>query len=632
LKQDKHKTNFNCLPTIKKGPLKLKIMKAIVPLFLILITSLTCLSMSWNPIEAKVKYIYQLSNSENLEVLKLYDNNSFEHLVYHKDLKGIIVNRNIGKFKNSNNFYTLIPTEKNFECNFYNKELFYNGDLFTTKFQSKFKQSNPLLKKVSKVKFNAPFFINPLTNELVQNDELKEKIDLDEYMNYITRFDVKEEDKLISIIKFIQENNQLILDYPSEIEELSDADIKTLVLTKKSKIQSWKFAQIVKKLSGFLTIKLHRIRGIVKSTKHFNSSRLHEWFLIENNNSLKLCDPVSGLQWMNVDPELMIMTHFPFEEKYQNLESPISMNEFESMPILEVMSERIHYIDMIPSAKRIQIKDELKLLFNNGIYKLKIYNWDENDPQNLNLETNYTTVSSGGKTMITIPIYTNNSRLFIEINDEYSVNFEVVKSIAENSEIANFYSTLPKTNFQISKKTVPQESNLNNESKVRNERLTLFDYDLIQLNVYQNEILNHPLIKKVSTYYGLRDIEGKENNQQILVFFKETGHNDVKDDETSWCSVFMAYCAKELNQKYPKSATARSWLDQGVKVKKPLPGDLVIFWRESPNSWKGHVGIYLGYDKVNDEIITLGGNQDDMVKIKKYPANQVLGYRRILTN
>ena len=93
-------------------------MKAIVPLFLILITSLTCLSMSWNPIEAKVKYIYQLSNSENLEVLKLYDNNSFEHLVYHKDLKGIIVNRNIGKFKNSNNFYTLIPTEKNFECNF----------------------------------------------------------------------------------------------------------------------------------------------------------------------------------------------------------------------------------------------------------------------------------------------------------------------------------------------------------------------------------------------------------------------------------------------------------------------------------------------------------------------------------
>lgn len=41
----------------------------------------------------------------------------------------------------------------------------------------------------------------------------------------------------------------------------------------------------------------------------------------------------------------------------------------------------------------------------------------------------------------------------------------------------------------------------------------------------------------------------------------------------------MTYCVKELN---PKSTTARSWLDQGVKINKPIPTDLVIFWRESP--------------------------------------------------
>ena len=71
-------------------------------------------------------------------------------------------------------------------------------------------------------------------------------------------------------------------------------------------------------------------------------------------------------------------------------------------------------------------------------------------------------------------------------------------------------------------------------------------------------------------------------------------------------------------------------MDKGVKVNQPNPGDLVIFWRDSPNSWKGHVGIFLGFDEETKTVITLGGNQDDRVKIKKYPINQVLGYRSVL--
>jgi hypothetical protein len=37
----------------------------------------------------------------------------------------------------------------------------------------------------------------------------------------------------------------------------------------------------------------------------------------------------------------------------------------------------------------------------------------------------------------------------------------------------------------------------------------------------------------------------------------------------------------------------------GTKVAYPEPGDIVVFWRESPQSWKGHVGIFTGisFDK-----------------------------------
>ena len=71
------------------------------------------------------------------------------------------------------------------------------------------------------------------------------------------------------------------------------------------------------------------------------------------------------------------------------------------------------------------------------------------------------------------------------------------------------------------------------------------------------------------------------------------------------------------------------WLEIGKKVTEPKPGDIVIFWREDPNSWKGHVSIFIGKDEETNEIICLGGNQDDQVCIRKYDANSVLGFRHL---
>ncbi len=78
-----------------------------------------------------------------------------------------------------------------------------------------------------------------------------------------------------------------------------------------------------------------------------------------------------------------------------------------------------------------------------------------------------------------------------------------------------------------------------------------------------------------------------------------------------------------------KKANARSWLHVGVSVVDPEPGDVVIFWRESPNSYKGHVGIFMGYSQDKTRIYTLGGNQGNMVSQSAYSASQLLGFRRL---
>lgn len=131
-----------------------------------------------------------------------------------------------------------------------------------------------------------------------------------------------------------------------------------------------------------------------------------------------------------------------------------------------------------------------------------------------------------------------------------------------------------------------------------------------------------------SSFYGLKEIPGKKHNPIILKWFREIGHKWVQDDETAWCSCFINWLAMKCKLERSGELTARSWLEFGKEITKPQRMiDLVIFWRGSPGSWKGHVGIYMGQDE--DYTFCFGGNQSNMVNITPYHTYQVLGYRRL---
>ncbi len=157
-----------------------------------------------------------------------------------------------------------------------------------------------------------------------------------------------------------------------------------------------------------------------------------------------------------------------------------------------------------------------------------------------------------------------------------------------------------------------------------------FLMDLACVDNVHDSLLLIPIIVEARKHYGVRDITGKANEEKVLDFFRSMGNYHVKNDEVSWCSVFIGACAKNVGLPYTKLATARSWLDVGLPVNEPSPGDIVVFWREDPNSWKGHVSIYLGKNDETNEVYALGGNQNDEVCILTYKLDTVLGYRRLM--
>jgi uncharacterized protein (TIGR02594 family) len=148
---------------------------------------------------------------------------------------------------------------------------------------------------------------------------------------------------------------------------------------------------------------------------------------------------------------------------------------------------------------------------------------------------------------------------------------------------------------------------------------------------------NEILVAIAQHEIGVSEVRGVENNPRILHYSKRADLNWVKDDETSWCGIFLAFCVSELPEflrpkGFPKAnaATARKWLDEGAEVslEEAKPGDVLVFWRGSPDSWMGHCTLFMG-KKNENTVYGLGGNQSNQVSIAEYSLDRLLGIRRL---
>lgn len=136
--------------------------------------------------------------------------------------------------------------------------------------------------------------------------------------------------------------------------------------------------------------------------------------------------------------------------------------------------------------------------------------------------------------------------------------------------------------------------------------------------------------KVAESYIGLQEWSGARHNPEILGFFEDSGHGWVKDDETPWCAAFVGAVLAEAGETGTGKLNARSYSDWGVAVEHDdiQKGDVVVLWRESPSSWKGHVAFAASGIKDDGTIDLLGGNQGNAVSVQAYPASRIVAVRR----
>jgi uncharacterized protein (TIGR02594 family) len=118
---------------------------------------------------------------------------------------------------------------------------------------------------------------------------------------------------------------------------------------------------------------------------------------------------------------------------------------------------------------------------------------------------------------------------------------------------------------------------------------------------------------------GVAEVKGAKHNPRVVEYHSTTG--GFRDDETPWCSSFVNWVMKKDGQATTNNAMAMSWARYGKKLDKPAYGAIVVF---SYGGGKGHVGFVVG--KKGSNILVLGGNQSDMVKVSSFGVGKVAAY------
>ncbi len=141
-------------------------------------------------------------------------------------------------------------------------------------------------------------------------------------------------------------------------------------------------------------------------------------------------------------------------------------------------------------------------------------------------------------------------------------------------------------------------------------------------------------------YLGIREFAGGLDHPLIQWWLSLCGFGLHSHDEVPWCGAYVFGAAVwPLRLQAPTfPARARYWLTVGQKVEpgEALVGfDLVILARgggDQPDASvldaPGHVGWFAGYSAIGPKV--LGGNQADHVSILNFPADRVLGIRRLV--
>lgn len=123
---------------------------------------------------------------------------------------------------------------------------------------------------------------------------------------------------------------------------------------------------------------------------------------------------------------------------------------------------------------------------------------------------------------------------------------------------------------------------------------------------------------------GVKEVPGPGSHPRILQYFRATRYR-AKDDAIPWCSAFICFCLETTGVSSTRSARAADFATWGEPCDF-VPGAVVVFSKADPDAGgSGHVAFCVGIE--GDQVLALGGNQNNAVNVAKRPLSRVVACR-----
>lgn len=134
---------------------------------------------------------------------------------------------------------------------------------------------------------------------------------------------------------------------------------------------------------------------------------------------------------------------------------------------------------------------------------------------------------------------------------------------------------------------------------------------------------------------GAGEIGGNNLGPWVLKYL-----NGLAAEGSSWCAAFVSYCfsksAHPMPFEYTVSARhlfnqfkAKGWIYKVTNATLPLPGDVIFWWRDNPQSWQGHTALV--HHSAKGKLYAIEGNRTSKVEGFCYQLDelkQILGFGR----
>lgn len=133
-------------------------------------------------------------------------------------------------------------------------------------------------------------------------------------------------------------------------------------------------------------------------------------------------------------------------------------------------------------------------------------------------------------------------------------------------------------------------------------------------DLYSKDVMA-PWMAEARRRKGLHE---QRDHKSLWDWLRSDGSTVGDPARTPWCGDFVETCIALTLPSEPIPANpylAANWTKFGVAADRGRYGAILVFWRGSPQSWKGHVGFYWGEDSTHYHV--LGGNQGNSVNVAR---------------